>query len=446
MTIARTICLGFLAVIAVGTLLLLMPFATSDGTWNSPLVAVFTSTSAVCVTGLAVVDTGSYFSFWGQLIILLLIQVGGLGYMTVTTFLILLIGRKFDLRQRLAIQESFDRPFLQGSRNLIRSIIATTLIFEITGIFLMFNSFSSEAGDLSRGLWLSIFHSISAWNNAGFSLFPDSLVGYQSSLTINLVISFLIIFGGIGYQVIIELFLWGENVLRRKQERFNFSLNFKVVTRTTVILLVLGTIAFLLTELNNPATLANLNFRDKFLAAWFQSVTTRTAGFNSIDMGQLTITSIFITMGLMFIGASPSGTGGGIKTTTASILNHCTRSVLQGKEEVIIYQREVPLSLILKSIAVLVGSGSTVVLATITISLFDSNFEFVNIFFEVISAFATVGLSTGITASLSSAAKIVLILTMYAGRVGILLLIAAIVGEPPHPSALKYPEENLLIG
>ena len=193
MTIARTICLGFIAVIAVGTLLLIMPFATSTGNWNDPIVALFTSTSAVCVTGLAVVDTGSYFSFWGELIILLLIQVGGFGYMMTTTFLILLLGRKFDLSQKFAIKESFDRPFLQGSTNLVKSIVATTLIFELAGALLLLNLFSAKYG-LAKGLWLSVFHSISAWNNAGFSLFSDSLVGYRSSWIINLVIPALVIF------------------------------------------------------------------------------------------------------------------------------------------------------------------------------------------------------------------------------------------------------------
>ena len=445
MTIARTICLGFLAVITVGTLLLLMPFSTSTGTWNNPLVALFTSTSAVCVTGLIVVDTGSYFSFWGQLIILLLIQVGGLGYMSINTFLMLLLGRRLDLRQKLAIQESFDRPFLQGSRNLVRSILATTLIFELTGILLTIGVFTSGDRDFHQGLWLAIFHSISAWNNAGFSLFSDSLVAYDDSGIINLVVPGLIIFGGIGYQVIIELYLWLETIFTRNRQRFCFSLNFKVVTSTTIFLLLLGTLAFLLTESNNPATLANLSWQETFLAAWFQSVTTRTAGFNSIDIGQMTTASLFITMGLMFIGASPSGTGGGIKTTTLRILTNCTRSVLRGKEEVIMYQREVPFSLILKAVAVVFGSAIAIVLATVMISFIDPTFEFLQIFFEVISAFATVGLSTGITASLSSVAKVILIIAMYIGRVGVLLLMAAIIGEPP-PSVIKYPEENLLVG
>ena len=444
MTIARTICVGFLALIVLGTLLLMMPFATVTGTWNNFIVALFTSTSAVCVTGLAIVDTGSDFSFWGQLTILFLIQVGGLGYMMTTTFLILLLGRKFDLRQKFAIQESFDRPFLQGSNNLVRSIVATTAIFEISGIFLLLNTFVPEYG-WSRGLWYAVFHSISAWNNAGFSLFSDSLVGYRSDWLINLVVPGLVIFGGIGYQVIIEMYLWIVNKVKRKPERFCFSLNFKVVVSTTILLLIAGTVAFFLTELNNPETLGALSFKNKLLAAWFQSMTTRTAGFNSIDLGNMTVAGLFITMGLMFIGASPSGTGGGIKTTTFRIMYNSTKSVLRGKNVVIIYQREVPSTLILKAVAVVFGTAASIVFFTVLISSIDTDFNFLQILFEVISAFATVGLSTGITSSFAVASKVILVFAMYIGRVSILILIAAIIGDPS-PSTLQYPEENLLVG
>ena len=188
MTISRTICLGFIAVISVGTLFLMMPFSITEGHWGNFLVALFMSTSAVCVTGLAVVDPNTYFSFWGEFILVLLVQIGGLGYMTMTTFLMLLIGRKFDLQQRFAIQESFDRPFLQGSRNLVKSIIATTLIFELTGSFFLTYKFSQEY-NLSESLWLGIFHSVSAFNNAGFSLFKDNLMGYSDSIIVNFVIT-----------------------------------------------------------------------------------------------------------------------------------------------------------------------------------------------------------------------------------------------------------------
>jgi trk system potassium uptake protein len=444
MTVSRTICLGFLAVIAVGTILLMMPFSTSDGKWNDFIVALFTSTSAVCVTGLSVVDPGTYFSFWGQLFILLLAQIGGLGYMTSTTFLILLIGRKFDLRQKVAIQQALDRPGISGSTQIIRSIIATTLIFEITGIFLLLPAFVPDYG-WNQGLWLATFHSVNAWNNAGFSLFKDSLIGYQSSFLVVLTITGLIIFGGIGYQTILEIYFWIRDRLLKKQERILFSLDFKVAISTTLILLFLGTIAFLAVETRNPETFGSLNFPDQLLLAWFQSVTPRTAGFNTIDIGQMTTAGLFITIAYMFIGASPGGTGGGMKTTTLRVLTSCTKSILQGKEEVLLYERKIAIPLILKAVGVLIGSVATVIASTILIALTDPGLDFIKILFEVVSAFATVGLSTGITGTVSTGAKLILIVTMYIGRVGVLLLMSAILGDP-RPTRIHYPEENLLVG
>ncbi|MDB9348226.1 TrkH family potassium uptake protein [Nodularia spumigena] len=444
MTVSRTVCLGFLAVITVGTILLMMPFSTSSGTWNDPIVALFTATSAVCVTGLAVVDTGTDFSFWGQLCILLLAQIGGLGYMTTTTFLIMLVGRKFNLRHKLAIQQTLDQPGMQGSAQVIRSIIATTMIFEITGILLLIPAFVPEFG-WNEGLWLAIFHSISAWNNAGFSLFSDSLVGYQSSGLVVFTITMLIIFGGIGYQVILEMYLWVRDRLLKKTTNLVFSLDFKVASSTTLILLFIGTIAFFLIETKNSETFGSLNLPTQLLAAWFQSVTTRTAGFNSIDVSQMTTAGLFITIAFMFIGASPSGTGGGIKTTTLRVLTSCTKSILQGKEDVLLYERKIAISLILKAVAVLVGSVAMVLLSTILISLTDPELNFIQLLFEVVSAFATVGLSTGITSSVSIPAKLILIMTMYVGRVGVLLLMAAVLGDP-RPSRVHYPEESLLVG
>ncbi|MEH1867225.1 MAG: TrkH family potassium uptake protein [Nostoc sp.] len=444
MTVARTICLGFLAVIAVGTILLMMPFSTSNGTWNNLIVALFTSTSAVCVTGLSVVDPGTYFSFWGQLFIALLAQIGGLGYMTTTTFLILLIGRRFDMRQKIAIQQALDRPGMSGSAQVIRSIIATTLIFEITGIFLLLPAFVPEYG-WSKGLWLAIFHSINAWNNAGFSLFKDNLIGYQSSFLVVFTITMLIIFGGIGYQVILEMYLWLRDRLFKKNHNQRFSLDFKVATSTTIILLVIGLIAFFCIEIRNPETFGSLNFSDQILLAWFQSVTPRTAGFNTIDIGKMTNAGLFITIALMFIGASPGGTGGGMKTTTLRVLTSCTKAILQGKEEVLLYDRKIAISLILKAVGVLVASVATVILATVLISLTDPKLDFIQILFEVVSAFATVGLSTGITGTISITAKLILIITMYIGRVGVLLLMSAVLGDP-RPTRIHYPEENLLVG
>ncbi|MBF2067911.1 MAG: ATPase [Calothrix sp. C42_A2020_038] len=444
MTVSRTICLGFLAVIIIGAILLMMPFSTSSGTWDDPIVALFTSTSAVCVTGLSIVDPGTYFSFWGQLFIALLAQIGGLGYMTCTTFLILLIGQKFNLRQKIAIQQALDRPGISGSRQIIRSIIATTLIFEITGIFLLLIAFVPKHG-WNQGLWLAIFHSVSAWNNAGFSLFKDSLVGYQTSPLVVFTITGLIIFGGIGYQVILEMYICVRDKIQKKQIKRVLSLDFKVAITTTFMLLIIGTIAFFLVEVKNPQTLSNFNFSDKLLLAWFQSVTPRTAGFNTIDIAGMTNAGLFITIALMFIGASPGGTGGGIKTTTLRVLTSCTRAVLQGKEEVLLYERRISLTLIIKAVGVLIGSIATVIIATILIALTDPEVPFIQLLFEVVSAFATVGLSMGITASVTTGAKLILIATMYIGRVGVLLLMSAILGDPS-PSRVHYPEENLLVG
>lgn len=444
MTDSQKICFGFLAVIVVGTLLLAMPFSTPTGTWNDPIVALFTATSAVCVTGLAVVDTGNDFSFWGQLFILLLAQIGGLGYMTTTTFLIMLTGRKFNLKQKIAIQQALDRREIQGSSQIIRSIIATTLFFEITGIFLLLLVFVPDFG-WDKGMWLAIFHSVSAWNNAGFSLFSNSLVDYQSSALLVFTISALIIFGGIGYQVILEMFLLLRERLRRVPQNIVLSLDYKVAISTTFFLLLLGTVAFFFVEIKNYQTLQNINFSSQLLAAFFQSVTTRTAGFNSIEISSMTTAGLFITIAFMFIGASPGGTGGGMKTTTIRVLSSCTKSILQGKEEVLLYERRIPLTLVLKAVGVVVGSVTAVIACTILISLTDPGFDFIKIFFEVVSAYATVGLSTGITSDISIWGKLILILTMYMGRVGVLLLMSALLGDSK-PSRIHYPEEDLLVG
>lgn len=444
MTASRTVCLGFLAVITVGTILLMLPFATSSGTWNNPIVALFTATSAVCVTGHIVVDTGTYFSPWGQFFILALIQVGGLGYMTATTFLLLVLGRRFGLRDKIALQQALDRPGIQGSTQVIRSIIATTLIFEISGIFLLLPVFAPDHG-LNRGLQLAIFHSVSAWNNAGFSLFADNLIGYQSSVLLNLVIPGLIIFGGIGYEVIFELYLWLRERLVKQPKRIVLSLNFRVAVSTTLALLGVGTIAIFLTELGNPETLGSMSLSTQLMTAWFQAVTPRTAGFNTINIGKMTATALFITIALMFIGGSPGGTAGGIKTTTLRVLTGCTVAILQGKEDVLMYRRQVPLSLILKAVGVAVGSVAAVILMTALITLTDPNVGFIHVLFEVVSAFGTVGLSTGITASLSAPAKLVLVAMMYTGRVGVLLLMGALLGDP-RPSVVRCPEEDMLVG
>jgi trk system potassium uptake protein TrkH len=254
----------------------------------------------------------------------------------------------------------------------------------------------------------------------------------------------LIIFGGLGYDVIMEIYYWGKARIKRERTVALFSLHFKVVTSTTIFLLVLGLIIFFLVEFNNPNTLGNVDFGSKILGAWFQSVTTRTAGFNTIDIGQLTDVGLFTTIALMFIGASPGSTGGGIKTTTFRILLNCTKAALRGRDRVLCYQRQIPTAVIIKAVGMTCGSALVVTISTILVALSDSKLELLPIFFEVVSAFGTVGLSTGITSSISAIGQLVLVATMYIGRVGILLLMAAILGETK-VRVVQYPEENLLV-
>lgn len=432
--------------ITVGTLLLMLPFSTATGSWNYPIVALFTATSAVCVTGLSIVDVGTFYSFWGQLFIVLLVQIGGLGYMTATTVLLLVLRRRLGLRDKIAIQQSLDVEGLSGLSGLLQSIIATTLFFEITGVLLMMPIFLPQFRDRpALALWQSIFHSVNSFNNAGFSLFPDNLIQYATNPALVAIVSGLIIAGGIGYQVIMEAYLWGRDRLKRSPCKPVFSLNFKVATSTTLFLLVTGTVAFFMTEFRNPQTLGSLDLSGKVLAAWFQSVTTRTAGFNTIDITKMTPAGLFITIALMFIGTNPGSTGGGIKTTTVRVLANCTKAVLQGKEEVLCYHRQIPTALIFKAIAVLMGSIATVAIATTFVTLTDPEVNFIRILVEVVSAFATVGLSAVGTANLSIPGQLLLVPVMYVGRVGVLLMMSAILGDPK-PSFVNYPEENLLVG
>ena len=449
LTPPQTICLGFIATIVIGALFLVLPWSTATGEWNSLLTALFTSTSAVCVTGLAVVDTGSHFSIFGQVVLLILIQVGGLGYMTATSFLLLIVGRRVSLRDRMTMQEAVgaalgDSTVLQ----LVLAIVGMTAIFESFGALLLAQIWVPQFG-WRTGLWVSVFHSISAFNNAGFSLFSSSLEQFQGNFFTIFTISSLILLGGIGFSAIYEIYEWGRRVWLgdRDVRRENFSLNLKIAVTTSAFLLFGGAIFFLGTEWNNEATIANLSISDRFLSTFFQSVTTRTAGFNSINQSALESSSLFIVIILMFIGASPGGTGGGIKTTTVGTLLACTRSALRGGDSVILFKRNVPDVLVNKAVGVLMGSAAMVALCTTLLALIDGDkFQFLDLLFEAVSAYATVGLSTVNTSSLSPLSHFVLIPTMFCGRVGILLLMGALFRDSPAGQLLKYPEETFLIG
>ncbi len=442
MTIPQRICLSFFIVITVGTLFLMLPISLSSGEWNNPITALFTATSAVCVTGLSIVDVGKFYSFWGQLFLVILVQIGGLGYMTISTFLLILLGKKFRLKQKVAMQQSWDQEQLGNVIPLLKSILAITVLFELTGVFLLMLIFIPENG-FSQGLWSAIFHSINSFNNAGFGLYSDSFMRYVDNPLVNFTVMSLIIFGGLGYQVIMEMYMWVSDRLQKKRICPVFSLHYKVVTNTTLFLIIIGFFTLFLAEYHNHQTIADFTWQNKILATLFQAITPRTAGFNTLDISQMTNSGLLIIIALMFLGASPGGTGGGVKTTTTRILLNSTRAAFQGKDEVLCYQRQIPTGLIIKAIGAVFGSAVVIVIATVIISMIEK-IDLIQVLFEVVSAFATVGLSTGITASLKLPSILVLIATMYIGRVSILLFMAAIFGDSKS-SSIQYPEENLLV-
>ncbi|MBW4697456.1 MAG: ATPase [Aphanocapsa lilacina HA4352-LM1] len=447
---ARTICLGFLLLIAIGTLLLLLPWSTASGEWTPWLVALFTSTSAVCVTGLVVVDTGSYYSFFGQLVILLLIQVGGLGYMSATTFLLLLVGRRISLRNRLALQEALGSLGDKAVPRLVARVAILTLSFELVGALVIAPTMVRQEG-LLPGLWSAIFHSVSAFNNAGFGLRSDNLIPWQNNFWVLGGLGFLILAGGLGYQVWIELY---EKILLRlvrlvfgKQPAppAPLSLHTRVVLLTSAILVVVGSVCFFLIERTNALTLGRLSLDAQVAGAIFHSISARTAGFNAVPFDGLLEAGLFWMILLMLIGASPASTGGGLKTTTFAILTSNMLAVIQGREDVLLFDRRLGVGAVRKASAVLLGSIAAIAVALVGLTLSDPEPGFVQVLFEAVSAFCTVGLSTGITPKLSVVGQLILVFSMYLGRVGVLLLAEALLSQKP-TFPYRQPEEQILIG
>jgi len=435
----RILVLGFLGLILIGAFLLRLPYASEDGSGTAFIDALFTSTSAVCVTGLVVVDTANHFSLFGELIVLCLIQIGGLGFMTFATLFAMLLGRRIGLRERIILQESFNQLTLEGIVRLVKHILIFSFAIEGLGAMILFLRWLSEMG-WQKALYFSIFHAVSAFNNAGFDIMGNSssLTPYAQDAVINLSLMALIIVGGLGFAVLADLYA------SKHKKR---SLHTRLVLQTTLILILLGFIAIFFMEMNNPKTLGALHFPSKFSAALFQSVTARTAGFNTISIADLRPTSLFFMMILMFIGASPGSTGGGIKTTTFVSILLFLRSIFYGHEHVTIKERTLPYSLIKKSFAI-ASLGVSWVVILISFLLLTEDAGFLEIVFEAVSAFGTVGLSMGLTPDLSLAGKIAIMLTMFFGRVGLITVALAIgVNQNSHAlSHLKYPEEKIIIG
>ncbi|WP_462409836.1 TrkH family potassium uptake protein [Neobacillus sp. Marseille-QA0830] len=433
---AQILVIGFGTLILLGTLLLMLPISTVEkGRGLHFIDALFESTSAVCVTGLSVVDTGSTFTHFGQMVLLFLIQVGGWGFMTIGVFMFVLLGKKIGLKERLLLQDSLNFFTISGVVKLVRRIILITFIVELTGFLILTIRWSFDM-PLSKAAYYALFHTISAFNNAGFGLEPDNMSQWVGDPAVNLVITLLIMIGGIGYTVILDV--WQKRSFRK------LSLHSKLVLSITGILLMAGFLVILLAEYHNPATLGKLNWSDKLWAAYFQSVVPRTAGFNSIDIGQMTLSSWVFIMALMFIGASPGSTGGGIKVTTFAIIILAFWSFLTGRGNVNIFKRRISWELVNKAMAI--GVASIIFMFIIFFILtFTEKAGMGALLFEVISAFGTVGLTTGLTPQLSPAGELLISLLMFIGRLGPLTLAFALLKNQPEPK-VKYAEEKVLLG
>lgn len=432
----RFIILSYLLIIIVGAILLTLPISSKNRNWTNPINALFTASSATCVTGLVVLDTGTYYSFFGHLIILLLIQIGGLSYMTIFTFLSLLLGRKIPYLDRIILKESISSFSVGGIIKLARRILYVVLIFEGIGAVILTSVFIKDF-EFKKAIFMGIFHSISAFCNAGFDLVGGfkSFVPYRGDIILNLTVILLIVFGGIGFGVISELI----DLPKSKK----LSTHAKLVLITTIILIILGATLFYLFEISNPRTLKFYSIKDRIFSSIFHSITPRTAGFNTVNVSNLNLPTLLFTIFLMFVGASPGGTGGGIKTTTFALILLNIGSWIRGREGVTIFDRCVDTLSIKKSYLIFTTAIFLISISTFILTITE-NFGLISILFEVVSAFGTVGLSTGITPDLTAIGKLVIIFTMFTGRVGILSLLTSITVKKSQ--RVYLPEDKVMVG
>lgn len=434
----KTLVLGFALIIMIGTFLLTLPASTVDGMGLPWLNALFTATSATCVTGLVVVDTGSTFTLFGQLVILSLIQIGGLGFMTFATFFALIMRKKISLRERLILQESLNQVTIEGVVRLAKMILIFTALAELIGGILLSIRFAFDF-PLGTAIYFGFFHAISNFNNAGFDLMGDfaSLTAYVDDPLVSIVVMSLIIIGGIGFMVVSEVYDYRHT--RR------LSLHTKVVLSTTALLVVAGAVLIFFLEYTNPKTLQPLSMMGKILGSLYQSVTPRTAGSNTLSIGDMHQSSLFLIILLMFIGASPGSTGGGIKTTTFATLVGAVIAQIKGKEDVIFFRQRILPHMIYKSLTVTMIGLFVVMAITMALSITETGAPFQMILFEVTSAFATTGLSMGLTPELSSVGRFLIVLTMFAGRVGP-LTIAFALAQRKQKEYYRYPKGKITIG
>lgn len=428
---------GFAGLIAIGTLLLMLPASSNTGQVTPFIDCLFTATSAVCVTGLVVVDTLNHWSFLGQFIILVLVQIGGLGFMTSATILLIIAGRRIGLRSRILVGESIGLTQIGGVVRLARNILFFTLISETIGAIIFYSRFSIVYKGLA-GVWKSIFHSICSFNNAGFEIFngPDSLSQFNTDYPVLLTTAILIILGGISFVVVNDLF--------RSRGLHHSTVDTKLVLLITLVLLVLGTLVIFTTEYNNPQTIGNLPLSNQITNAFFTSVTARSAGFSVFNPAGMTTYAFFFVMILMFIGGSAGSTAGGIKVNTLGVIIATVWNTIRGKENLEVFGRELPFEQIFRSITVLV-SFLVIIFIVFFILTFTEPFLPTNILFETVSAIGIVGLSTGITPELSVIGKILIAILMFIGRLGPLLLTMTLSGTR-RTSKYRYPKGSVRIG
>lgn len=436
----QILVLGFLSFILVGAALLMLPFATTKGI--SAVDAIFTATSAVCVTGLIVKDIPNDFTLFGHIVILLLIQFGGLGYMTSATIISLLIGKKIGLGERLIMREALNVISIEGIVKFTKGVLKFTLLFELIGTIILTFRFMQDF-DLRDAFFYGLFHSVSAFNNAGFSLFSDNLIRYRGDITVNLVITTLIIIGGIGFIVISDLYRF------ERREVTKLSQHTKIVLTTTAILIVLASVLIFMFETANPHTFDQLSFKEKLLVSYFSAVTPRTAGFNTVDYSSLRIETLFLAIILMFIGASPGGTGGGVKTSTFAIVLMSLWSTMRGMRDTILFKRRIPADTVSKSLLLVTLALLFIIFITLYIIRTEDT-KYLSTMFEVTSAFGTVGLSVGdggvrsLSAIFTPMGKLLISFTMFVGRLGPLTLAFAVVRRKEE--RFRYPEGRVIIG
>lgn len=444
----RIIIFGFFTAIVVGTVLLMLPVSSAEGVRTGWSDALFTATTSICVTGLVTVNTFENWSLFGQMVILLLIQFGGLGIITFTTTILLILRRRITLKERMLIQEAYNLDTLRGMVRLTRKILKGTLIIEAAGAILYSVVFIPEFGFLP-GIWKAVFNSVSAFCNAGMDILgPDSLGPYRGSVIVNLTTSLLIILGGIGFPVWWDLIRVGK---LRLEESFGprifwkkLQLHTKLALLITFGLIFGGALLILIMEYKNPLTLGRLAFPEKIMASLFQSVTLRTAGFATIPQQFFHPDTTFLFLIFMFIGGSPSGTAGGVKTVTLAVLVLSVFSVIRGRGDVEVFGRRIPDSYVKKALAV-VGIGIFTVCVSVMALCLVENMEFLDLIFEVFSAMGTVGLTRGITAALSLAGKIIIIITMFLGRIGPITMALAF-NRKGRKSLRHYPDDKIMVG